>query len=59
MAEGILDLFRLDGRVAGYSSPGANLLVAGLGGDLDATYRPCLPASPNLVTTDRQGAGGC
>ncbi len=49
---------RLDGRVAGYSAPGACLLTAGLGGDSDPTYHPCLPDSPNLTTTDLTGSNG-
>jgi subtilisin family serine protease len=49
---------RLDGRVAGYSSPGACILVAAVGGDDDPIYHPCLPNSPKLTTTDRQGSSG-
>jgi subtilisin-like proprotein convertase family protein/subtilisin family serine protease len=40
---------RADGRVAGYSNPGACLLVAAPSGDL---------GFPNLFTTDRQGELG-
>ncbi len=43
---------RNDGRVASYSSPGACVWVAAMGGDfLD-------PGSPGLFTTDRSGALG-
>ena len=49
---------RLDGRVARYSNPGANVLVAAFGGDQEAEFNPCLPNSPNLLTTDRVGAIG-
>jgi subtilisin family serine protease/subtilisin-like proprotein convertase family protein len=48
---------RLDGRVTGYSSPGACILVAAPSGDM-ARDNPCLADSPGLVTTDRQGAQG-
>jgi subtilisin family serine protease/subtilisin-like proprotein convertase family protein len=49
---------RLDGKVAGYGAPGACLLVAAPGGDSDSSNHPCLPNSPRLVTTDRQGPLG-
>jgi subtilisin family serine protease/subtilisin-like proprotein convertase family protein len=49
---------RLDGRVAGYSSPGANILVSAPGGDDDPHFHPCLPNSPRIVTTDDQGSAG-
>ncbi len=42
---------RLGGRVASYSSPGANLLVAAPSGDTSA-------GAPNLFTTDRTGSLG-
>ena len=42
---------RLGGRVASYSSPGANLLVAAPSGDSSA-------GAPNLFTTDRTGSLG-
>ena len=43
---------RQDGRVASYSTPGACLWVAAMGGD------PVDAASPGLFTTDRTGAYG-
>jgi subtilisin-like proprotein convertase family protein/subtilisin family serine protease len=49
---------RLDGRVTRYSSPGACILVAALSGDEDPVSNPCIPDSPNLLTTDRQGMIG-
>jgi len=42
---------RYDGRAASYSSPGADILVAGPSGDLKNNY-------PNLFTTDRLGTLG-
>lgn len=49
---------RLDGRVARYSAPGANLLVAALSGDVDSEPNPCGTDLPNLMTTDRRGTEG-
>lgn len=49
---------RLDGRVARYSTAGANLLVAAPSGDIDDEPTPCGISSPNLLTTDRRGADG-
>jgi subtilisin family serine protease/subtilisin-like proprotein convertase family protein len=49
---------RLDGRVTRYSSPGACVLVAAPSGDVSPDTNPCFANSPNLVTTDRQGALG-
>ena len=43
---------RQDGRVASYSTPGACLWVAAMGGD------PADAGSPGLFTTDRTGAHG-
>lgn len=49
---------RMDGRVTRYSTPGANLLVAAVSGDVDPEITPCEVDSPNLMTTDRQGTAG-
>jgi subtilisin-like proprotein convertase family protein len=40
-----------NGRIASYSSPGASVLITGLGGE-------SLPSSPGLITTDRTGSRG-
>jgi hypothetical protein len=49
---------RLDGRATRYSSPGACILVAAPSGDIGDSIDPCLPDSPNITTTDRQGSRG-
>ncbi len=48
---------RSDGRVCGYSSPGANLLVAAPSGEPAADGSED-PKALNIVTTDRQGTLG-
>jgi subtilisin family serine protease/subtilisin-like proprotein convertase family protein len=49
---------RFDGKVARYSNPGACILVAAPSGDDSSEVNPCITNSPNLFTTDRQGASG-